>query len=257
MKKRLLLALLLLPLFCLSQGKIAKVYNMVIGTRTHGASDGIYVYRFNIESGKITYLNHVAGIANPTYLCVSANNKFIYAVSDKSIGSGNVYAYKFNAATGQLDSLNNRSAFGGPLYVSVDKAQKTFLRQLSGRLLSVYPLNADGSLGEVSQVIQSSGNSINRLRQEAPHLQSAIFSPDEKHLLTTDLGTDRLNIYKYNATAQEVLSPAPLPFVNGNPGYGPRHAVFSGDGRFVYMLQELSGTITVYSFNKGRPVTCS
>jgi 6-phosphogluconolactonase len=253
MKKRLLLALLLSPLFCLAQGKTGKLYNLVIGTRTHGASDGIYVYRFDIDSGKINYLNHIAGIADPTYLTVSSNNKFIYAVSDKRIGSGSVNAYKFNAATGQLDSINKQPAYGGPLYVSIDKAQKNlFCANYMGGSLSVYPINADGSLGEASQVLQNSGSSINRLRQEAPHVQSAVLSPDEKFLVSTDLGTDKLHIYKYYPTAGDVLTPAPAPFVNGNPGYGPRNAVFSADGRFIYMLQEISGTITVYRFAKGR-----
>lgn len=253
MKKRLLLALLLLPLFCLAQGKTGKLYNLIIGTRTHGASDGIYVYRFDIDSGKINYLNHIAGIADPTYLTVSSNNKFIYAVSDKRIGSGSVNAYKFNAATGQLDSINKQPAYGGPLFVSVDKAQKNlFCANYMGGSLSVYPINTDGSLGEVSQVLQNSGSSINRIMQEAPHVQSAILSPDEKFLLSTDLGTDKLHIYKYNPAASDVLTPAPVPFVSGNLGYGPRNAVFSADGRFIYMLQEISGTITVYRFVKGR-----
>ncbi|MES2810736.1 MAG: lactonase family protein [Bacteroidota bacterium] len=255
MKKRLLVALLLLPLFCLSQGKKGKLYNLVIGTRTHGASDGIYVYRFDLDSNKITYLNHIAGITDPTYLAVSANNKFVYAVSDKRIGPGGVYAYKFNPVTGDLDSLNRQLAYGGPLYLTLDKAQKNlFCANYLGGSLSVYPIKEDGSLGEVSQLIQNSGSSINRIMQEAPHVQSAILSPDEKYLLSTDLGTDKLNIYKYNnAAAEEVLSPATIPFVSGNLGYGPRNATFSADGRFVYMLQEISGTITVYSFNKGRP----
>lgn len=253
MKKGLLFALLLLPLFCLSQGKTPKLYNLVIGTRTHGASDGIYVYRFNLDSGKITYLNHIAGIADPTYLTVSANSKFIYAVSDKNIGPGGVYAYKFDAITGQLDSLNQQLAYGGPLYVSVDKAQKNlFCANYMGGILAVYPIKPDGSLGEASQVIQNQGSSINRIMQEAPHVHSAVLSPDEKYLVSTDLGTDKLNIYQYNPTATEVLSPAPMPFANGNPGYGPRHAVFSANGRFVYMLQEISGTISVYRFIKGR-----
>jgi 6-phosphogluconolactonase len=253
MKKRLLIALLLLPLFCLSQGKSGKLYNLVIGTRTHGASDGIYVYRFDIDSGKITYLNHIGGIADPTFLCVSNNRKFIYAVSDKAIGPGNVFAYKFDPTTGRLDSLNQQPAYGGPLYVSVDKAQKNlFCANYLGGSVSVYPINDDGSLGSASQVIQNSGSSINRIMQESPHVQSAVLSPDEKYLLSTDLGTDKLNIYKYNPLADPPLSPAPLPFVNGNPGYGPRHAVFSANGRFVYMLQEISGTITVYRFTKGR-----
>jgi 6-phosphogluconolactonase len=254
MKKLLLVISLLLSVFCKAQTPAGKVFDLVVGTRTHGASDGIYVYRFDTETGKIIYLNHVDGIASPTFLCISDNKKFVYAVSDKATGSGGVYAYKFDAATGQLDSINNQPAYGGPLYVSVDKAQKNlFTANYLGGVLSVYPINPDGSLGTASQVIQEIGSSINRLRQEGPHVHTAFLSPDEKYLLYTDLGTDKLNIYKYDPAGSPVLTPGPVPFISGNPGYGPRHIDMSADGKFIYMLQELSGTVTVYRFKKGRP----
>lgn len=254
MKKLLLVLSLLLSVFCRAQTPAGKIYDLVVGTRTHGASDGIYVYRFDTGTGKIIYLNHIGGIADPTYLCISNNKKFVYAVSDKATGSGGVYAYKFDAATGRLDSINNQPAFGGPLYVSVDKAQKNlFVANYQGGVLAVYPINTDGSLGTASQVIQDIGSSINRLRQEGPHVHTAFLSPDEKHLLYTDLGTDKLYIYKYNPSSSPVLKPGPAPFVSGNPGYGPRHIDMSADGKFIYMLQELTGTVTVYRFNRGRP----
>src|SRR3982751_1614003 len=107
MKKQLLIALLLMPIFCFSQGKTTHLFDIIVGTRTRGASNGIYVYRFDTETGKIIYLNHVDGIIDPTFLCISDDKKFVYAVSDKAAGSGGVYAYKFDAATGQLDSINN------------------------------------------------------------------------------------------------------------------------------------------------------
>ena len=255
MVKRSLVCLLLLPLVSMAQKTAIKEYDLVIGTRTRGASDGIYIYRFNVDSGKLYYLNHVAGIADPTYLCISHNKKFVYAVSDRTTGAGGVYAYSFNAATGQLDSLNNQPAYGGPLYVSVDRAQKNlFTANYLGGILSVYPINEDGSLAPASQVIQAKGSSINRLMQVGPHVHAAVLSPDEKYLLFPDLGTDKLNIYKYNPDGVPVLEPAPIPFVSSNPGYGPRHVVFSADGKFVYMLQEISGTVTVYNFMRGRPI---
>ena len=254
MKRLLLILSFLLPLFCFAQSTGNHAYDLVMGTRTRGTSDGIYVYRFNAETGKTTYLNHVAGIIDPTYLCISPNKKFVYAVSDQATGPGGVYAYKFDAATGGLTALNNQPAFGGPLYVSTDKAQKNlFAASYLGGYLSVYPINNDGSLGAVSQVIHDEGNSIDKSRQEGPHVHTAFLSPDEKYLLFTDLGTDKLNIYKYNPSATPVLSPAQVPFINAKQGNGPRHIDFSADGTFVYMLQEMAGVITAYKFNNGNP----
>ncbi|MDB5158508.1 MAG: 3-carboxymuconate cyclase [Mucilaginibacter sp.] len=223
-----------------------------MGTRTRGTSDGIYVYRFNAQTGSVSYLNHVAGIIDPTYLCISDNKKFVYAVSDQATGNGGVYAYKFNAATGQLDPLNNQPAFGGPLYLSVDKAQKNlFAAHYLGGYLSVYPINGDGSLNPASQVIHDEGSGINKNRQEGPHVHTAMLSPDEKYLIATDLGTDKLYVYKYNPLQKQPLTL--FSEVSATPGNGPRHVAFSDDGKHLYMLQEMAGAVTAYQFNDGKP----
>ena len=225
---------------------------MVMGTRTHGTSDGIYVYRFDAPTGAVTYLNHVAGIIDPTYLCISANKKLVYAVSDQATGNGGVYAYKFDAVTGQLGLLNNQPAFGGPLYLSVDNTQKNlFAAHYLGGYLSVYPINGDGSLNPASQAIHDKGSSINKERQQGPHVHTAILSPDEKYLIATDLGTDKLYVYKYDPSQKQPLTL--FSEVSAVPGNGPRHVDFSADGKYLYLLQEMAGAITAYQFNDGKP----
>ncbi|TSJ43384.1 lactonase family protein [Mucilaginibacter corticis] len=251
MKKLLLILPLLLPIICMAQGN-SKIYDLVMGTRTRGTSDGIYVYRFNSETGEVSYLNHVDGIIDPTYLCISANKGFVYAVSDQATGNGGVYAYKFDAVTGRLDSVNNQPAFGGPLYLSVDRDQKNlFAAHYLGGNLSVYPINADGSLSPASQLIHDEGSSINKERQEGPHVHTAMLSPDEKYLIATDLGTDKLFIYKFDPSQKQVLTL--FNTVNVTPGNGPRHVEFSADGKYLYLLQEMAGLITAYQFNGGKP----
>ena len=79
MKKFLLLILLSFPALTYAQkNKTPSTYDLVIGTYTTGTSKGIYVYRFYTESGKLAYLNEIDDIKNPSYLCVSKNNRFIY-----------------------------------------------------------------------------------------------------------------------------------------------------------------------------------
>src|SRR6185312_11326399 len=116
--------------------------------------------------------------------------------------------------------------------------------------LAVLPVSKDGSLGAPSQVIQDEGKGPDASRQEGPHVHTAYFSPDEKYLLYTNLGTDKLNITRYHSS-----DPKPLTQVSSTsvkPGNGPRHMVFSPDKKYLYLLQEMGSAITVYSYSGGK-----
>ena len=182
--------------------KIPSTYDLVIGTYTTGESKGIYVYRFYTETGKLAYLSQIEGVDNPSYLCVS-DNKFIYAVNEDGKNGGVVSAFKFEPNQGKIEFINKQPSAGAdPCYISVDKDQKNvFVANYSSGALSVLPINKDGSLNAPSQVIQDTGQGTpDTSRQKGPHVHMAFLSPDEKYLLYTDLGTDKLNVYRYHAS---------------------------------------------------------
>jgi 6-phosphogluconolactonase len=132
--------------------------------------------------------------------------------------------------------------------VSIDKDQKNvFVSNYGSGSLVVVPINKDGSLGAPTQTIQNKGGSVNKDRQAEPHVHSATLSPDEKHLFVADLGTDKVNIYRYRDSKVPALTPVTPAFVSAKPGSGPRHMDFSADGKFLYVVQELVAAVTVYS----------
>jgi 6-phosphogluconolactonase len=251
MKRLLILLCLLSPVLTFAQKAPAKTFDLLIGTYTKGKSQGIYVYRFYAESGKLAYLSMASGVSNPSYLCVSDNNKFVYAVNENTAGEAS--AFKFTPKTGQLDFINKQSTLGAdPCYISVDKDQKSlFIANYSGGNIAVLPLNADGSIANGIQTIHDPGHGPNAERQEKAHVHTAVLSPDEKYVLYTDLGTDKLNVAKYKASRSNPLTPASTPFVSVDPGNGPRHLEFSPDHKFVYLLQEMGSAITTYAYSKG------
>jgi len=258
--KKLLLILLIVsqvaPELCFAQKKVTtKTYDLLVGTYTsRNGSKGIYVYRFDMETGKGTYLSEIDDVDNPSYLAVSADSKFVYAANETPGNRpGGVSAFKFDVKTGKLDSLNKQLGGGGPAYIAVDKARKNVLvANYGGGNLTVYPVNKDGSLGPVSQKIQDEGSSINKARQQGPHVHTAMLSPDEKYLFYTDLGTDKINIYNYKASANPPLTPAATPFVSAIAGNGPRHLAFSPNGKFLYNIQEMGSAITAYKYDDGK-----
>jgi 6-phosphogluconolactonase len=254
MRKFLLILSLLFPVCIYAQHKktAPTTYDLLIGTYTKGKSKGIYVYRFYAETGKLAYLNEIDDVSNPSYLCVSANNKFVYAVNENG-KNGEVSSFTFDPKVGTLAFINKQSSAGAdPCYVSVDKDQKNvFVANYSSGSLAVFPVNKDGSLATASQVLQDAGHGIKE-NQEGPHVHIAMLSPDEKYLLYTDLGIDRLNVMRYHESNTKPLSPATPPSVSIKPGDGPRHIVFSEDKKHVYLLTEMGSNVHVYDYNNGK-----
>src|SRR5580765_6859894 len=159
MKRLLLAAASLLSVQAFAQkDKTPSTYDLVIGTYTKGESKGIYVYRFYEESGKLAYLNQIDDVSNPSYLCLSKDNKFIYAVNEDG-KDGGVSAFTFEPNVGTMKFLNRQSSAGAdPCYISVDEDRKNVVvANYSSGTLSVLPINKDGSLQPPSQVIKDEG----------------------------------------------------------------------------------------------------
>src|ERR1700712_4641302 len=254
MKKFLLLISLLFPVLLYAQKKAPTTYDLLVGTYTKGESKGIYVYRFYVETGKLAYLSQIDNVSNPSYLCVSKNNKFIYAVNEDG-KDGGVSAFTFQPYEGKMTFLNRQSSGGAdPCFIAVDEDQKNaMVANYSSGSLAVLPINKDGSLQPLSQLIKDEGKGPNASRQEAAHVHSAFFSPNEKYILAADLGTDKLNIFRYHASKPQPLTPASPAFISVKPGNGPRHIAFSPDKKYMYLLQEMGSAINVYNFNGGNP----
>lgn len=244
------------PVFAQKKDNTPKTFDLLIGTYTTGASKGIYVYRFYTETGATAYLNEVDGVDNPSYLCLAANNHFVYSVNEVGADrKGSVSSFSFEPKEGKIAFLNKQASTGtGPCYISVDKAQKhVFVANYAGGSLSVLPVAKDGTLNPVVQTIQDAGHGPNKDRQEGPHVHTAVLSPDEKYVLFTDLGLDKINVYRYKPSAAQPLTPADPSSVSVMGGHGPRHIDFSPDHKYMYLMTEMGGVIYVYDYNKGAP----
>jgi 6-phosphogluconolactonase len=108
-------------------------------------------------------------------------------------------------------------------------------------------------LQEEGQLIKHEGSSINKSRQQSPHVHSTVLSPDNKYLMTPDLGTDKVYIYNFDRTnTANPLTPSVPAFVNVKAGSGPRHLVFHPNKKFAYLIHEMEGMITVFDYKNGK-----
>lgn len=226
--------------------------NLLIGTYTKNCdSKGIYVYEFDTVTGDFTFKNATSNKTdNPNFITISKDNKFVYSVNENGLESY-VSAFSFDSTTGKLGFINKQKTNSpGPCYI-INDANNVITANYSGGSIAVFGKNIDGSVTELKQLIQHYGKGVNLKRQDKPHPHMVQFSPDHKYVFSTDLGTDKLHFYRYNS--RDSIKPLqPTDSVSVKAGSGPRHFIYSKDGKKLYLLQELDGTVSVYKYAKGK-----
>jgi len=228
-----------------------------IGTYTRGDSKGIYVYRFDPKTGKLTKVGLAAESVNPSFVAIHPNNRFLYAVNEiddfQGQKSGSVTSFSIDPKTGTLTKLNAVSSKGsGPCYVRTDNTGKTLLVANYGSgSVAAMQIKDNGELTEATSFIQHTGSGADPARQKGPHGHSINPSPDNRFAIAADLGLDELLVYKLDA-AKGLLTPNDPPFTKLPPASGPRHFAFAPSGNFGYVINEMKSTVTAFSYDKSK-----
>ncbi len=221
------------------------------GTFTDTTSQGIYVSRLDMDTGKLSAPELAVAVASPNYLAVSPDGRFLYASErrDNSTNGGFVDAFAIDGHTGSLKLLDRKSAGGaGPCFVGIDAAgQNVFCANYSGGSVKSFHVNADGTLTD-GTFVQHHGSSINPSRQTGPHAHCFVGAPGGPFALACDLGLDKVMVYHVDP-ATAALTPGDPPFATVAPGSGPRHVAFSPDGKTASVICEMGGTVNVFDWD--------
>jgi len=227
----------------------AETIPFYIGTYTKGGlSEGIYRSELDVQSGAIKDCILAAKAVNPSFLTSDKDGRFVYAVSE-SDGQGAVEAFKIDKASGSLEFINRRPSGGSSAcYVSIDMTGKyLFAANYGSGTVSVTPIKQDGSLAETSCLVQHQGETVAD-KTRSPHAHSVKVSSDNRFVFVADLGLDKVMIYGFDAE-KGVISPGEPAFVKLKDGSGPRHFVFAPNGKYMYVINELGGTIAVLTYD--------
>ena len=251
--------LVLYFLFLGVPAKAADEFLVYFGTYTRGESksEGIYAYRFNASSGKLSALGLAAETPNPSFLAIHPNGRFLYSVSELSGTGGEeagaVSAFRIDKMSGRLTLLNKVPAEGSvPCHLDVDRTGKMLaVANYGNGSVSAFPVQAGGRLGKASSSIQHQGSSVNPRRQEGPHAHSVNFSLDNRFLVAADLGLDKVIVYRADPAKATVERNDP-PSTKVAPGSGPRHFTFHPSGRYAYLINELLSTVTAFRYDARR-----
>lgn len=236
--------LALLPTFGFAGNNI----KMVVGTYTGAGSEGLYSYSFDQSTGTATRLSGLS-IDNPSYLTFSKNGRFIYAVSEKNNSTAVLNCIGFNPVSGKFAFMNSQLTYGAdPCYVDTD-GKIALTANYSGGSISVFPILKNGTLDKSLMLVGSKKGGPDRSRQSVPHVHCATFAPDG-NILTTDFSGDRILSFFYNKQEKKLEDHGIAAHVK--PGSGPRHLVFAPNGKYAYLMNELSGMVIVYGYKEGK-----
>lgn len=221
---------------------------IVVGTYTDAGSYGIYSLSFDTRTGEAALLDSCRTV-NPSYLTVSRNGKYIYAVSELGSSNAAVYALRFDKRSGAFTPINTTLAGGtDPCYISTNG--KVVATADYGGTLSIYPIASDGGLKPVKSVFNGSTGGPDTLRQSTPHIHCAEFSRDGKRLFVSDFSADRILCFDVTRGGRRIrpalAEDGQQLVVNVAPDYGPRHLVFDRKGNHAYLIGELSGAVTLF-----------
>ncbi len=252
MKKLIVVFALLIPACAFSQPKKEIIY---VGTYAIRESKGIYVFELNRAKGTLKLIQTIVDRSSPSFLAIHPSGKYLYSVNSSPIegheGSGSASSFSIDQKTGKLTFINHVSSFGdGPCHIAVDwNGDWAFVSNYNEGNLVVLPIFEDGSLGAPSDSKKYSGKSVNKFRQEKPHIHSARISKDNKFVYVSDLGTDKIYTYSIDAVNGKI-SPAEKSEVSVAPGAGPRHFALHPTGNFAYSAEELTSTVGVFSVDR-------
>ncbi|KAA1262515.1 6-phosphogluconolactonase [Rubripirellula obstinata] len=227
----------------------AESIDIWIGTSNRPPSRGIYQAQMNLGTGKLSKPRLAAELKGPGFLALHPTLDNLYAIGTPIDGEPSVVAYNIGRPKNQLSLVNSVAiGDGGAAHLAIDQTGKLLLTaQYSGGSVGVFRLNEDGSIKDRTQLVKHKGGSgVVGNRQDAPHPHWVGFSPDNQYAFVPDLGLDQVVIYRIDHDEAKLL---PHGDVELPPGSGSRHMKFHPNGKWAYVLNELSLTVTQLIWN--------
>ncbi len=217
----------------------------------YARGDGIHVYRVDPKSGGWNHLQHLGGLVNPSFLTLRPDQRFLYSVhGDETYAT----AFSVDRATGSLQQLN-RAETGGRngVHQAFDPAGRFLLiANYSSGSVSVLPVRPDGTLTEPAQVVSLPGQpGPHRVEQTGSHPHQVVFDPSGRYVVVPDKGLDRVFVFRFEAETGR-LTPTAQGSVVARSGSGPRHAAFHPTLPVLWVLNEISSTVTTYYWEAER-----
>lgn len=222
-------------------------YEVYIGSFLKTADAAILKCDFDTETGRLTPRDRLT-IERPSYLCLSADKNTLYCIReaaeiDGEYGGG---VASVDVSGEKMRVLSKQSTHAkGPSHLLLDGDRLIVSVYGEGAVTQFRLAEGGRVIRPTFSRIQLWGRGADPERQTQPHPHYVARTPDGSHIAVCDLGLDRICMFPYSETDGLCAEPAYIPAPAGS---GPRHLVFSGDGRFMYVLTEMGSTVLAYEY---------
>lgn len=232
----------------LSAPAMASDMFVYFGSHGKGPHIGFSMAHFDTETGKLTKPVFLKEAVAPAYFIIRADGRRLYTCN--SAPGSSVSAYAIEPASGKLTFLNQQPSGGGdPSYVSLDPSgHYLMVANFLGGSVAVFALRPDGSIGRRTAFVQHIGASMDPNDPRHAHAHLIRSDPSHRFVLSTDLGLDKIFVYRLNPRTG-ALTPNDPPFVSVAPGSGPRHLAFDPHGRYLYLITQTANTIIRFGWD--------
>lgn len=219
-------------------------YEFYLGSYAEAEEESIYRYELDTESEILQRKDSIKGIHNPSYVLLHPSGKMMYCVEELT-PKGRVAAFSEEGMPENVFSVSSEGA--DPCHLALDENDSfLFVSNYTSGSLSVFRLDAEGSVTELTDHKQHKGRGRHPERQEGPHVHFS--GMVDGILYVCDLGLDRLVSYKLDRRTGKLVDAEEN--VCFPEGFGPRHfAVHSTHPGFIFVVGELTGEVAVLKKN--------
>ncbi len=217
----------------------------------YARGDGIHVYRVDPETGEWSHVQQIGDLVNPSFLVLDKDQRFLYSVhGDEDYAT----SFSVDRTSGKLTRLN-RAATGGRNGVHQAIAQTgrhMVVANYSSGNISLMPVREDGTLEDAAQVIPLPGQpGPNRVEQAASHPHQILFDPSGRFVVVPDKGLDRIFVFRFDPASGKLV-PTAQGSAEARSGSGPRHAAFHPALPVLWVVNEISSSISTYYWDAER-----
>ncbi len=244
-----------------------------------GGKPGLGLYKFNNDTGEITFLKMLNDEFSYGYATFDPVNGILYCAADlpkhpdlRAGAGGCIFAYKADPTTGELTEISQAPTYcPQPSFVSLDPERKFLVASMHSSMESVtkvskdafgkicvnvlfsdagvvlYALNSDGSIGEMLDLQTHSGHGP-KPRQLQPHAHSAVFAPQGDLVASCDKGNDGIHMYRIDKDHGKLVLNGGTPYA-GRPGRAPRYCAFHPSLPFFFHNNEMEMEIDSYRYD--------
>ncbi len=214
---------------------------------THQAAHGIYASTLDMNTGELGPARSVGDAPRPGFLALHPSLPLLYTVAqEKSKPSGGVRSFHIDSRTLALTPAQKVSTGDdGATHLALDPDSKILVvAHYSGGSTALLPLDNQGRLQQLSDLVEHTGSSVDPKRQNESHAHGVAFDAQGTFACIADLGTDEVIVYGLDEgklSRQSAWKAA--------PGAGPRHLAFHPNGRWLYCVNELNSTLDALTFD--------